>query len=80
MSTDRHQPRACHPWKRCTRCGIEAPDVAGEPPVCRNGARCELAKKLPRPQLALYPPHLVAELLVVDQRPWEELELGKVAA
>lgn len=63
-------------WPKCTRCGVEAPDVKG---TCPDERRCELAKQLPRPQLALYPAHLV-DLAVVDQRPWEELELGKVAA
>lgn len=98
--TDRYLPRACAPWKRCTRCALEAPDVKGEPPTCPNESRCELARRLERPQLVLYPPSVLEreplELLQpnqtrrhlheleagepLDERPWEEFELGKVAA
>lgn len=78
MSTDRYTPRPRDPWKRCTRCGAEGPDVAGEPALCRHTARCDAAKQLLRPQNVFYP-RWVTPAPRVDERPWEELELGKVA-
>lgn len=80
--SDRYRPRPRPPWQRCTRCGLEAPDVrrfitegGTIGPFCPDEPRCERVRKLSRPQLELYPPHLQT---TVDQRPWEELELGKV--
>lgn len=75
MSTDRYKPSPAAPWPKCTRCGLEAPDVAGAPAVCPDERRCERVKQLPRPQLELYPPYLLALAPTVA---WEELELGRV--
>lgn len=59
--SDRYLPRPSAPWKRCTRCGVDGPDVVGEPAVCRHTQRCSEASTTfaARPQLVFLPPHLL---------------------
>lgn len=32
-------------WKKCTRCGLTAPDMIGDPPRCSSQTRCDHVKK-----------------------------------